>query len=67
MSKTTVGEIVRGVNSQHEVRFDVPEHAVYLSFNSDWHAVAFRDWLTNGALETFETWARKREDEYRWL
>lgn len=48
-----------------EAHLSVAEHEIYLSFNSDWHAAAFMDWLHESGFDKFKKWAEGHTERYR--
>jgi len=50
---------------RREITVHSAEHEVFLAFSSDWHAVAFGDWLADEGFKRFREWAFCRKDEYQ--
>lgn len=48
---------------EREITLSVPEHVVYIAFNSDDDASVFYDWWVNTGEDQFHQWLA--EQEYR--
>lgn len=60
MAKTT--EPFTDVTFEDEVRRHAADHEVFMSFNGDSDAVAFREWWDDEGAKRFGAWLAKRDD-----
>lgn len=44
---------------QEQIRRDVHDHEVFLSFTDDVHAYAFEEWLKDAGFSSFKEWLVK--------
>jgi hypothetical protein len=60
-----MSEEIPAPHIRREITTHAAEHECFLAFNSDWHAVAFQDWLAEEGFKRFQEWASYRKGDYR--
>lgn len=61
----TLGEkIIRLADVCDDIRREIYQHEVFITFNGDEHAEMFRDWLNDRGWGDFASWVAQHGAEY---